>query len=181
MPRCRRPGTANHLHLFERSLPACSLSECMLDYWMYEEFWETCLQTRYMSRARISSIRAALDRWLQITLFACPLLFRRLNRHFNWLVSKALHSLSWFTICPIFLTLFLCSTIATLPFAHNGDFTYYILNWAGTCIGAASLESVVDMRAGCVCGSLGLVKMCLHIIVLKFFCYLPLLYVQTGM
>ena len=41
------------------------------------------------------------------------------------LTSLKSSSLSWFTICLIFLTLFLCSTIATLPFAHNGDFTCY--------------------------------------------------------
>ena len=34
-------------------------------------------------------------------------------------------SLSWITTYPHFLFVFLCSTIAALPFAHNGDFTCY--------------------------------------------------------
>ena len=169
---CRRPGTANHLPTFDQSLQACSLSECMLSHWMYEEYWGTCLQTRFIFRVRIWSICTVLDRWWQITLFACPPIFRSWNWHFNWLVSKALvyhdspyvWSFSLFS-CVLRLQLFLLLIMETSLVTE--------LSWD---LGSASLESVVDMCAGCVCRSLGFVNVCLHIIVLRFSCYLPVLY-----
>ena len=48
-------------------------------------------------------------------------------------------SQSWFTIYPIIASLFQWSTIATLPCAHNRDFTCY---WIELRLNSASLESV---------------------------------------
>ena len=72
-----------------------------MDIWRVRE---PSLQTRFMSRVHISSIRKVLDQWWQITLFACPLLRRRLNRHFNWLVSEALvyHDSPYIRSLPVF-------------------------------------------------------------------------------
>ncbi len=80
--------------LFERSLPTiynylngylqtCSLSECVLYRWTYEEFREPSVQTRFMSSVHIQSIREVWDIWCQFTLFAWPVQRKRLKRHLN--------------------------------------------------------------------------------------------------
>ena len=172
MPRCRWPDTANHPHLFERSLLACSLTACMCHRWMYEETWEPCLQIRFMSRVLISSIRTVLDWWWQIMFCACPLLRRRSKRHFNWRDTKALvyHDSAYVRSCSLF---FMCSTIATLTIAHHGDALVIELTWE---LGSALSESVVDMCVGCVRRTLGFVKLFSHIIGLNYLCAPSILY-----
>ncbi len=89
MPRCRWPNTANHLHLFERSLLACLLTAVMFYSLMYEEFWEPCTDSFHVQCSHLIQWYS-LGPMVASHVLLMPFLRRRLNRHFNCLDTKSL-------------------------------------------------------------------------------------------